>query len=102
MLPSQTSVASTRGAAAGKTDLFGLAEKEVAKRPWMQSLEEDKSDLTLLINTGPKMFTTSQKSLVQIANLLQIADGEVKDFLSMPMVNGSRLLVGAIVFQNIM
>lgn len=79
-----------------------MANQEIAKLPWKGAIEEAKSELSTMVELGPKMFTSRQKVLLEIANTLKISDTGVPSFLQMPLVNGEKEIVAAVVLQNLL
>jgi hypothetical protein len=88
--------------AASSVDVYGEAEAFVARMPWIRTLEEQKSDLSTMISLATRMFIGKQKVLLMIANMLKIADTEISSFLEMPIINGQREILTALVLQNLL
>jgi hypothetical protein len=56
-----------------------------------------------MVKLGPMAFTSKLKVLVDIANDLKLSEsGSITDFMSLPLVNGSKVLMAAILLQNVM
>jgi hypothetical protein len=85
-----------------KTDIFAVIDEAIAMKPWRKCLEEEKSGLATMVKVGPQAFRHKLKVLVDIANELKLVDAPIEDFLSLPLVNGNKELMAAILLQNVM
>ena len=77
-------------------DVYARGEEAVAEMPWRKALAEDDSDISKMKNMGPRMFSGRQKSLVLVANSLNISDTPITGFIEL--ANGDREVVSAVVF----
>jgi hypothetical protein len=88
---------------AEKTDVFAVIEEATLVKPWDDLIKDEKSGLGTMVKLGPMAFTSKLKVLVDIANDLKLSEsGKITDFMSLPLVNGSKVLMAAILLQNVM
>jgi len=86
-----------------KTDVFAVIEEATLVKPWDDLIKDEKSGLGTMVKLGPMAFTSKLKVLVDIANDLKLSEsGTITDFMSLPLVNGSKVLMAAILLQNVM
>ena len=86
-----------------KTNIYAVVEEAVALQPWKNLLSDEKSGLATMVKMGPLAFTNKLKVLVDLANELKLSEEDkIIDFLHLPMINGNRKLMAAIMLQNIM
>lgn len=86
-----------------KTDVFALIGEATLIKPWDALIKDDISGLATMVKMGPMAFTSKLKVLVDIANDLKLSEsGLITDFMSLPLVNGSKVLMAAILLQNVM
>jgi hypothetical protein len=86
-----------------KTNIYAVVDEAVATKPWKKLLEEEKSGLANMVKMGPHAFTNKLKVLVDLANELKLSEGaQIVDFLTLPMINGNREIMAAIMLQNVM
>jgi hypothetical protein len=86
-----------------KTDIFAVIGEATLVKPWDALIKDDKSGLATMVKMGPMAFTSKLKVLVDIANDLKLSQsGSITDFMSLPLVNGCKVLMAAILLQNVM
>jgi len=82
--------------------VFEIATQEIAKHPWRKALEDEKCELSTMVELCPKMFTGRQRVLVDIANQLKLSDTDITSFMTLPLINGDREIMAAIALQNLL
>ena len=80
---------------------IGQQIREAAeKMPWVQALEgNEKSDLSVMVAGALDSFNKKQVAWLRVANLLKIGgDNDIKDGADLPLIEGNRQILAAMMF----
>ena len=85
------------------TNIFAIIDEALHEKPWRKLIMDEKSGLGTIVKLGAQAFKNKLKVLIDIANDLKLSeDATLTGFESLPLINGSLVLLAAILVQNVM